>query len=142
MRHLLQYSSMMEVLVNSVKHLFRKFFTPFPNLMFGGDQIILYLQCIVFVNLLGFYCDIGNSSCCSFDVCLIWSFSKRYVFIFIIIITEVPQVFWTNSLEELLEVPNFPLSQINFKSQACHHMSLLINVINRQDHTKRVKDER
>lgn len=83
LRLIQQYSTMIEVLVNSSERPLRKFLTLFPNLISRVGQMIFYLQRIVFVSDLGFYCDIGNNSSCSFQtilyVCLIWSFFNQYM---------------------------------------------------------------
>ena len=54
--------------------------------MSGWDQMLIYLQCIVFVSDLVFNCDIGNNNCCSFRTrCCIWlvrSFLNWYRVIF------------------------------------------------------------
>ena len=62
-----------------------KFSTLYPHLTSGGDQLLFYLQCIVFVSDLFFYRDIGNNSCISFRMkcrfCLVSSFLNWYSYL-------------------------------------------------------------
>ena len=74
---ILQYPTMFEGLINSSKIALLNF-RHYPHLTSGGDQLLFYLQCIVFVSDLFFYRDIGNNSCFSFQmtccICLVSSF--------------------------------------------------------------------